>query len=179
MARPWDVVRRWSQRVWDSVEKRQLAWGDDQQIQNLRVSIAISGSSRSGHPPPTSDTRSAKSEVITLGTAAGTAHTTTMHRSNISTFVHFVTHWADTARVTMWSDAITKPSIPASLDPSLKWVLTLSRSRGLTNKNPTSGGHSSSLHHINSFPRFQKMDIRRPCTHGARRAACHPNTCWC
>ena len=64
MERPWDVVRRWSQRVWDAVEKKHFTWGDDQHIQNLRASIAISGSNKTTQGNSNSEGKGSKSEVI-------------------------------------------------------------------------------------------------------------------
>ena len=62
---PWDVVRRWTQRIWDSVEKGIVKWGDDQLIQNLRVNIATAGKSAvTGQGGAHGDHKSAKSEVI-------------------------------------------------------------------------------------------------------------------
>ena len=65
MERPWDVVRKWSQRVWDAVERKEFSWGDHQLIQNLRVSIAITGCSKSASTTTYSaDSKPTKSEVI-------------------------------------------------------------------------------------------------------------------
>ena len=43
----WDVVHRWSQRVWDEVENINISWAEEQLILNLRVSMAIAGLGRS------------------------------------------------------------------------------------------------------------------------------------
>ena len=64
MDRPWDVVRRWSQRVWDAVERRELSWGDSQLIQNLRVSIAITGCSKPGNQLVQAEHKGGRSETI-------------------------------------------------------------------------------------------------------------------
>ena len=41
MDRSWEAVRRWTQQVWDAVERQDLRWGDTQLIQNMRVMSAI------------------------------------------------------------------------------------------------------------------------------------------
>ena len=75
MVRPWENVRRWSQYVWDAVERRELSWADSQQIHNHRVTIAIngSGSGRSAHPVMDNNQRSNKQELIcrSFNTRAG------------------------------------------------------------------------------------------------------------
>ena len=48
MVRPWENVRRWSQYVWDAVERREIAWDDTQSIHNHRMTIALTGPGRTG-----------------------------------------------------------------------------------------------------------------------------------
>ena len=43
MERDWPAVRRWSQYVWDSVEKGRFTWDNTQRIQNERIRIAMTG----------------------------------------------------------------------------------------------------------------------------------------
>ena len=44
MDRPWDTVRKWSQYIWDEVEKGNLTWRDRQSIHNHRCMMAIPSS---------------------------------------------------------------------------------------------------------------------------------------
>ena len=46
MERPWENVRRWSQYVWDAVEKGEFKWSDSQLIHNSRVCIAMTSGGR-------------------------------------------------------------------------------------------------------------------------------------
>ena len=39
--RPWPAVRKWSQQVWNQIERGDIRWSDYQLIQNLRVRMAI------------------------------------------------------------------------------------------------------------------------------------------
>ena len=46
MERPWGETHRWSQHVWDQVEKGNLKWNDHQLIQNQRFRMALSNGNR-------------------------------------------------------------------------------------------------------------------------------------
>ena len=46
MSRPWADVRRWSDFIFDQVEKGQLKWTEKQEIQNFRVEISMTGGGR-------------------------------------------------------------------------------------------------------------------------------------
>ena len=48
MQRPWPAVRRWSQFIWDGVEKGTFRWNDYQIIQNHRVCIALTAVGAAG-----------------------------------------------------------------------------------------------------------------------------------
>ena len=66
--RQWDEVRRWTQFIWDEVEKDHLRWSDRQLIHNHRVSMAISGSKGRGQYTTTNSNhtegRAQRTEVI-------------------------------------------------------------------------------------------------------------------
>ena len=49
IGRPWEAVRRWSQGVWDKVDRGILLWDDTQGIHNFKVSLALAGNGRQGH----------------------------------------------------------------------------------------------------------------------------------
>ena len=63
MERPWEGVRRWSQFIWDAVEKGQLKWSDTQLIENHRFCIAMTGGGRATQAAG-GEVKGAKSEVI-------------------------------------------------------------------------------------------------------------------
>lgn len=48
LERPWHLVRRWTQYVWDSVEAGSITWADRDIIQEERVRICLTG----GHTQP-------------------------------------------------------------------------------------------------------------------------------
>ena len=80
MERPWEGVRRWSQYVWDAVERGEFKWSDAQLILNKRLAMAMMAGGKQSHSSNT-EHKGAKVEVIcrvfnARGVAA-TAHITT------------------------------------------------------------------------------------------------------
>ena len=112
MERPWEVVRKWSQRVWDAVERGEMGWSDDQHIQNLRNSIAITGVNKA--PAASSTTGAGRAEVICrMFNSRGGCRNKSRDTSGTCIFVHFVTRSTATALAIMLSDATTRPSSQA------------------------------------------------------------------
>ena len=50
LLRPWEGIRRWSQHVWDEVEKGNITWDQHQIIHNQRVMMAITANRQSAGP---------------------------------------------------------------------------------------------------------------------------------
>ena len=48
MDRPWSAVRRWSQFIWDAIERGDMEWADRQAIQNERMRIAMTARDGAG-----------------------------------------------------------------------------------------------------------------------------------
>ena len=108
--RPWEGVRRWSQLVWDGIEKGNLTWQDEQKIQNFRFSLSLAGSGRQDRRPEQGGPRSTDHLRESLcrafnsrgGGAVGIGVTTKKGRSGLCICVLSATQWATSARVTMW-----------------------------------------------------------------------------
>lgn len=56
MARPWQSVRRWSQCIWDAIEKGKCGWNSHQYIQDERVRVSYSSAPHAPTPCTTNNT---------------------------------------------------------------------------------------------------------------------------
>ena len=75
MRRPWESVRRWSQHIWDAVERKEMGWSDTQLIQNERVNVAMTTTHKLNQHTA-NEGRSGRQELICrpLNSRAGCRH---------------------------------------------------------------------------------------------------------
>lgn len=64
MARPWVSVRKWSQHIWDAVEKKKCSWKDYLFIQDERIRLSFT-SSGMGQPQSSNVTQTASDPLTT------------------------------------------------------------------------------------------------------------------
>lgn len=100
LARPWPAVRRWSQFIWDSVEKGRCEWNSYQYIQEQRVRICYMSSQSANLPGANNGSRQA---TITPSTAQITVlcrdyngpsgcRFTTGHEDGVVKYMHACAH---------------------------------------------------------------------------------------
>lgn len=71
MVRPWPNVRRWSQHIWDLVEKGKCRWSDYQLIQDERIRLSYMNLPHQGGPSShaSSHARSSSSPQVNVNSA--------------------------------------------------------------------------------------------------------------
>ena len=186
MERPWEDVRKWSQCVWDMVEKGSITWSEDQLIYNQRVNIAMTGGGGLKAGNHNSDTRASKSEVVCrqFNVRTGCRHKS-HHEENGVRHLHICAFCDSLSRHCPGHNVIGCNSSFSSPEPHAPLTCHTTSTHSLKHHNAHRTHSSGARCKIprctrNNISRVQNTDSRRPGSPPAGRAACRrPATCGC